>query len=130
MAAEKLSPFAWLDCITQKKGDLMEDYGEKAYPAFMIIRGLSYFPDCVLYAAEVNAIPTIEPKMAYDYFMKAVKPGKRRSGSWGKRSASEDVKLVMDHYEYNQTKAEQALRLLTTEQIEQIRELETRGRDN
>src|SRR5579875_3356026 len=95
---EKVTPFTWLDAITQKKGDPMAEHGEKAYPAFMINRGLSYFQDTIMYAAEINQLAgTLDNRMMYDYYMAAIRP-RRRFSKWAKKSSSEDVKLVMKCY--------------------------------
>ena len=129
MAAEKITPFAWIDAITTKKGDPMEEHGEKAYPAFMINRGLSYYPDCVLHAAEINMFQDLPAKMAYDYYRQAIRPGKRFA-KWGKKKKDDDLTLVMEHYKINRIKASAALRILTPEQINTIRETQEAGTDN
>ena len=46
-----MSPFDYLNSINDTKQDLMvDDITEKQYNAFMVNRGLSYFPDTVAVA--------------------------------------------------------------------------------
>lgn len=129
MAAEKVSPFAWVDAITQKKSDPMEEYGEKEYPAFMVSRALSYFPDTILYAAEINLYQHMDAKLQYDYYRNSVRP-KKRFAKWGKKKSSEDVKFLMEALQYSRTKAEQAASILTPEQIKEMKDSRSVGTEN
>ncbi len=120
----KISPFTWVDAVSNKTGDPMAEHGEEAYPAFMVTRALSYFPDCCLYAAEMNAIPNTDNKIQYDYFYHSIRK-KKRFSKWGKKKAGDDeLKAVMSHYGYNIEKAEGIMPLLTDEQLADIVELE------
>jgi len=50
-----MNPFDYLNSINYSKQDLMvDDDTEKAYNAFLVNRGLSYFQDTVLLANEMN----------------------------------------------------------------------------
>jgi hypothetical protein len=128
-AAEKLSPFAWLDSITQSKTDLMIENGENSYPAFMVNRGLSYYPDTLMHAVELNLYQHLDYRLQYDYYLEAIRKQKRWS-KWGKKKTSDDAKIVMDYYKCNSKRAAEMLQLLTAEQIEQIKELLTAGTEN
>lgn len=124
---EKVTPFTWLDAITQKNADPMDRWGEKEYPAFMVNRGLSYYQDCVMYAAEINLLSgTLDNRMMYDYYMNAIKP-RRRFSRWAKKRPTEDLKLVMQYYKVSAQKAEEFLTILTGEQLDHIREISTNG---
>lgn len=119
---DKISPFVWLDAVNQKNSDPMAEHGEKAYPAFMVNRGLSYFADTVLHAAEINLYQDLDPRLAYDYYMEALRP-KRRISKWGKkREASSDVEMVMEAFNYSWEKAASAVSLLRPEELEAVRE--------
>lgn len=122
--AEKLSPFAWVDCLTQKKGDMIQEHGEAAYPAFMVTRALSQYPDCVHMAAEINLYKDIPNRYAYDYYMTGIRKGKRFA-QWGKKKSTDgDVGVVMNHYCVSREKAEEFLKVLTEDQLKEIRALE------
>ena len=50
-----MNPFKFTDAINYTKEDIMiDDITEKAYNPFLINRSLSYFPDTVLAANEMN----------------------------------------------------------------------------
>jgi hypothetical protein len=121
---EKVSPFKWVDCLTQKIGDLMEEHGEAAYPAFMVNRAMSQYQDCILYAAEINLYKDLDNRYAYDFYMNALRK-KKRFAKWGKKKTGEgDILAVMEHYGYSRTKAEEAMRVLSPEQLAYIMEYE------
>jgi clamp loader A subunit len=129
VATEKVSPFVWVDAITQKKSDPMVEHGEKAYPAFMINRSLSYYPDTIMHAAEINLYQHLDLKLQYDYYMEAVR-SKKRFSKWGKKSTSKDVELIMETYRFSRVKAEAASKILTKEQLAAMKESRERGVDN
>lgn len=121
---EKISPFAWVDALSQRKGDPMEDHGEAAYPAFMVNRAMSQYPDCIFLAAEINLYRDLDNRMAYDFYMTSVRP-KKRYAKWGKKKTTEgELGAVMTHYSYSREKAEAVMRVLTADQLKEIVELE------
>jgi hypothetical protein len=55
-----MNPFDVLNSINYTKENLFEDpQSFKEYSAFMVNRGLSYFPDTILYANEMNRYSSI-----------------------------------------------------------------------
>jgi hypothetical protein len=123
---EKVTPFAWVDSITQKTGDMMVEHGEKAYPDFMVSRALSYFPDTIMHAAEINQYQNLDYRLKYDYYLNSVTKRKRFS-KWGKRKSDDDVKFIMEAWQYSRPKAEDAVKILTADQIKEIRATYTKG---
>ena len=125
-----MSPFDFLNSINDNKKDLFEDpQAEKDYNSFLINRGLSYFPDTVLYANEMNRHSDIPKKWQFDFFRLSI-PKKKRFSKWHKKDSVEDVvKLISKHYKYSEKRAYDVLTLLTPDQIEDIRkQYETGGR--
>jgi len=123
-----MSPFDFLNSINDNKKDLFEDpQAEKDYASFIVNRGLSYFPDTILYANEMNRNHDIPKKWQFDFLRNAI-PRKRRFSKWHKKDNVEfDVTLLMKHYKYSQQKAFEILDLLTQEQINNIRSLYEEG---
>ena len=75
--------------ITLNKKDLMTNSEspnttEKMYEPFLVNRALSYYPDCILSANEMNIQPFLEKKMQYDYLLHTIRPRKRFS-KWVKK---------------------------------------------
>lgn len=100
----------------------MEDpQAEKEYNAFMVNRGLSYFPDTILYANEMNTLHHLDAKLQYHYLINIVRPRKRFS-KWAKKKEDSDLTMVMQYFGYSIDKAKSALTLLSSEQLKVMRE--------
>lgn len=115
--------FDFLNSINSTKVDLIKEdpLNEKDYNAFMINRGLSYFPDTLMFANEMNRFHGIDKKWQYAFYLNGVSK-KKRFSKWAKKEKqSEDVELVMKALGYSQSKALSALSLLTEEQLKDIR---------
>ena len=112
-----------LNAINYDKTPLLEDdLQEKAYVPFVINRSLSYFPDTILYANQVNHYNQLDKKMQFDYLRLSLRPRKRFS-KWIKSQEEDDLQLIKDHYNYSNERATEVLRVLTPNQIEYIRSL-------
>ena len=116
-----------LNAINYDKTPLLEDdLQEKAYVPFVINRSLSYFPDTILYANQVNHYNQLDKKMQFDYLRLSLRPRKRFS-KWIKSQEEDDLQLIKDHYNYSNERATEVLRVLTPNQIEDIRSLYNYG---
>lgn len=124
--------FDYVSAINFTKKDLMTDtandeLAEAGYVPFVTNRALSYFPDTILYAQEMNRNGHIDNKLQFHYLINSIRP-KRRFSKWVKRQDSDDFEAVKQYYGYNDIKAEQALSLLSPENIKEIkRRLNTGG---
>lgn len=122
------NPFDFLKAINETKEDLMVDpLNEKEYNPFLINRGLSFFPDTIMYANEMNRLSHVPPKSQFQYYINSV-PKRKRYSKWFKKDAeSKPLSLVMEYYGYSSEKAKEALKILTPEQLKQIEEKLTKG---
>tara|TARA_B100000287_G_scaffold53186_2_gene46885 strand:+ start:7408 stop:7809 length:402 start_codon:yes stop_codon:yes gene_type:complete len=119
----------YLNSINLKQGDLSGDErAMKKYPAYVINKCLSSFIDTVMHANEMNASSHLDNDLQYQYFIHSVRKSKRFS-PWDKKSKDCDLDLVKQYYGYNNEKAQQAMRILTKEQLDVIKlKLNTGGR--
>ena len=116
------SPFDFLNTINVTKEDIMhDDVDEKAYNAFMVNRGLSYFNDTVLMANEMNINPQLSNRQQYD-FLRGIVRKRKRFSKWVKAENVDGVDAIKELYGYSDMKAMQALVLLTPDQIEAIKQ--------
>lgn len=116
------NPFDYITSISHTKKDMMEDeQGEKDYSAWMVNRGLSYFPDTILYANEMNQMAHLGNKLQYTYLINTIRPRKRFS-KWVKKKEDSDLDAVMRCYGYNIDKAKSALSILSPDQVKKIKE--------
>lgn len=113
----------YLNTINHSKNNLMDEdpLAEKKYPPYIVNRCLSGFLDTILYANEMNINSHICNKMQYDFLLNSLRP-KKRFTPWLKKEKMDDLELVKSYYGYNNEKALTALRILTEEQLEQIRD--------
>jgi len=118
-----MTPFDYLNAINLTKKDLMKEdpLNAKDYNAFIVNRGLSYFPDTVLYANEMNRFASIPKDWQFAFYLNSIKT-KKRFSKWHKKDQnSEDLNLIMKAYGYSSQKAAEALEILTDEQLASIR---------
>lgn len=119
-----MSFFDFLNSINDNKKDLLKEdpLTEKDYIPFMINRGLSYFPDTIMFANEMNQHAGAPKNWQYDFYRIGIVK-KKRFSKWHKRDQnSEELQLVMKEYGYSAEKAARALELLGKEQVEKLKE--------
>lgn len=119
-----MNPFDLISSVSHTKVDILED--EKDYNSWLVNRGLSQFPDTVMYANEMNINWNLDARLQYDFYMNTIRARKRFS-KWAKAEKTEDVDLIKRHYGYSDEKARQALRILTPQDLESIRQTRSLG---
>jgi hypothetical protein len=113
-------PFSFVKAIN-KKTDPPESM--EGYSSFITNHSFSAFADTVLLANEMNRFPDLPKQMQYDFYYHAVKKGNRFS-KWFKKSKNdtlENIQMLQSHYGYSEGKAQQALDILTDDQLDYIR---------
>ena len=122
-----MNPFEYCNAINYTKKDIMiDDVAEKAYAPYMVNRQLSYFNDTVLAANEMNLKHHIDNRLQFDFFINIVRKRKRFS-KWFKPEQMSDLDVVKKYYGYSNEKARQVLTLLSTEQINELKNKVARG---
>lgn len=119
-----MSFFDFLNSINDTKKDLLKEdpLSEKDYIPFMVNRGLSYFPDTILFANEMNGCAHVPKNWQYDFYRIGISK-KKRFSKWHKKDQnSEDLMLVMKEYNYSSEKAARALEILNEDQLKSLRE--------
>ena len=119
----------WLNSINQSKKNLIDEDPTitKEYPPYIINKCLSGHIDCLMYANEMNLNHALDKKLQYDFFINIVRIKKRYS-PWIRKDKIKDLDVVKSYYKYSNEKAEQALKILTQDQINFIKsKLETGG---
>ena len=114
----------YLNSINFTKENLMSEEDptwEKKYPPFIVNKCLSGFIDTVMFANEMNVNHQLPSRLQYDFFINTVRKRKRFS-PWLKKDKINDLDAVKSYYGYSNEKAQQALKILTKEQISFIKE--------
>jgi hypothetical protein len=127
----KISPFDFVNAIHYSKNNLIvDDWSEKQYNAFVVNKSLSFGADTVIPANEMNSRPHLEKRLQFDFLINTIRP-RKRFNKWLKAEKIEDLEVVKQYYHYNTEKALQALRILSPEQLNTIKErLNTGGLTN
>ena len=112
----------WLNSINQNKKNIMDEDPSsiKEYAPYIINRCLSGHIDCLMYANEMNKFSSLDKKLQYDFFINIIRK-KKRFSPWLKQEKVKDLEVVKSYYGYNNQKAEQALKILSKEQIDFIK---------
>jgi hypothetical protein len=118
-----MSPFDFINAINDTKENLFLDpQANKDYEPWMVNKGLSQFPDTVLYANEMNLHYSIPKQWQFFFLLNSI-PRKKRFSKWAKKDAKTDsLSLVMEYFGYSMEKAKQALGVLSQEQLDVIKE--------
>jgi len=122
-----MNPFEYINAINNTKKDIMvDDIAESKYTPFMVNRSLSYFPDTVLYANEMNISHHLDHRLQFDFLINIVKK-KKRFSKWLKPEEITDLNVVKEYYGYSNEKAKSVLSLFTDEQLTELRKRMCKG---
>ena len=113
-----MNPFELIKSISNTKKDILEN--EKDYNAFMVNRGLSYFPDTVIYANEMNRFHHLDSRLQYHFLINTIRK-RNRFSKWNKSIESKNINAIKKYYNYSNEKARDVLPLLSNENLNTIR---------
>ena len=117
------NPFDYVNSILQNKKNLIVDeLTEKDYSPFLVNRTLSYHKDCIMYANEMNRRHLADKKLQYDFLLNTIRSQKRPFAKWVKSEKSDDLECIKQVFGLSDQKAREAKRLLSNEQIQQLKE--------
>ena len=119
----------YLNAINHTKKDLFDtedELVEKEYVPFVVNRCLSYFPDTIYAVNEMNVKPLTDKKMQFHFLSGIIRPRKRFS-KWEKKNKYENIELVKEYFNYSNRRAEEALKILSDEQLDEMRETLSKG---
>ena len=119
----------WLNSINFTKENLLEDSSTVSeYPPYIINRCLSGHLDCILFVNEMNRYSFLDKDMQYNFYLNTLRK-KKRFSPWLRKEKVTDLQSVKQYYGYSNEKASQALKILSKQQLEFIKQrLETGGR--
>lgn len=121
-----------LNSINHNKENILrsrDEREEKSYVPFIITKSMSYFSDTIFLSNNMNAIPGVDKRMHYEYFLHSVRKRKRFS-KWQKKQQDERLPWIMEYYNVSRKKAEEYISLLSEDQVNEIRDHTTFGDKN
>jgi hypothetical protein len=113
--------------LQTKEYALLTEQDEKSYSSFMVNRALSFHRDTVLLANEMNKYTTLDNKLKYDFLLNIVRASKRQYSKWHKKAQNSDLSLIKEYYGYSDAKAEEACKILSEDQIAELKKLLYKG---
>jgi hypothetical protein len=107
----------------KKMEDLDEDFEtvKKKYSPFVVNRCLSFFPDTIMQANNMNSNHHLDKEVQYEYLRSSIRPRSRYS-PWEKKGSHADLDLIKEYFGYSNSKAYQVLDLLSEEDLNEMRE--------
>ena len=114
----------YLNAINFTKNDLMkseDDLWKKKYPAFIVNKMLSAFPDTIMLVNEMNRNHFIDKDMQFQFLLNSIRTKKRYS-PFLRASKLKEIECVKEYYGYSNDKAKTALDILTKDDIKLIKE--------
>lgn len=124
----RVSPWDIITAINTHDADLVnvDNEAQCKREAFIVNKGLSYGPDTVIYANEMNARSHLDYQLQFDFLINTIRPRKRYN-KWLKAETVEVLDVVQEYYGYSINKARQVLPLLTPEQLMYIKKRLNKG---
>ena len=119
----------WLNSINFTKKNLIEEDSSviKDYAPYIINRCLSGNLDCIMFVNEMNKYSFLDKDMQYSFYLNTLRK-KKRFSPWLRKDKVTDLEIIKQYYGYSNEKASQALKILTPEQINYIKQrLDTGG---
>jgi hypothetical protein len=125
------NPFDYVNSINQNKKNMMRDtendvLGESQYDPWLTNNALSYFPDTILHANLMNQFHQLDKRPQYEFLINSIRSRKRFS-KWVKSDINEDLLFVCEYYNCNKVVGREYLSLLTSEQLNLMKEQKEKG---
>ena len=120
----------YLNAINHSKKRLLDtddEFVEKQYAPYVVNRCLSYFPDTIFHANQMNCIPSMDKKMHFDYLLNIIRKRKRFSKWLKAEGDSSNIEVVKEYYNYSERKAREALKILSDSDLKSMREHLSKG---
>jgi hypothetical protein len=92
------------------------DEVSKNYVPYMINRGMSQFPDTIMYANEMNIRNNVDTDQQFQYLYHSVKPKKMRISKWAKPEKDAEVLVIAEYFGCNVQLARMYSNMLTDDQ--------------
>lgn len=93
----------------------------KDYVPFVINKALSYHPDCIFHANDINMRYWLEKQNQMDFYINIIRSRKRPFVKWAKKETPDNLNLISDYFQISFEKAKIALEILDDDQIEAIK---------
>jgi hypothetical protein len=114
-----IGPFDIIKSVSFTKERIIDSENESEYKPFIVNRGLSYFPDSIMYAQDMNVNAHLDPKLQYDYLFHGLRKRNRWS-KWLKKLDDPNVKVVAEYLGLSHEKTRDAMKVMGPEKVKEI----------
>lgn len=129
-----MKPFDYINSINFTKKNLMkgsenDELAEKGYVPYITNKTLSYFTDTLLYANEMNRYHFLDNRLQYEFYLNSIRK-KKRFAKWAKADDNDELSMISEFYQISLSKAKEAIKILSPEQIRIIKDKMEQGIKN
>ena len=124
-----MNPFEFLNAINYTKEKLLDsedEMWEKKYAPFIVNKCLAPFPDTIMLVNEINQRHHLDKKLQFDFLLNSIRT-RKRFAPWLKEEKIDNLECVKEYYGYSNEKARQVLTILSTEQINELKNKVAKG---
>lgn len=127
-----MNPFDFVKDIQRGKKDIIrnsesQEKAEALYNPFLTNRALSFYPDSILYANEMNRRKELDNLLQFDYLINSIRSMKREH-SWIKKPDEDaDIEMISEYYRVNVNRAREYLKILSPHQLNDIKRRTSKG---
>ena len=107
--------------ILQTKKAVITEDNKRDYVPFVVNKALSFHYDCIMHVNQMNMHPNLDNDLQYQYYLNSIRSYKRPFQKWIKRDTIANIELIKQYYKCSTEKAKEALSILTTDQIDIIK---------
>lgn len=111
----------WMNSINYNKEDIATNETIDSYPPYIVNRCLSSHVDSIMFSNEMNLNHHLSKDMQYKFYLNSLRKRKRFS-PWIKKDKVENLDIVKRYYGYSNEKASQALKILSKQQLDYIKQ--------
>jgi hypothetical protein len=109
--------------------DLDDEEVVDKFPSYVIVKFLSQHQSDIILVNEINSRPHMDNRLKIDFFINTLRKKYRKAEKF-MFDTPEDIKLIMEFYDYSQSKAKQVRNLFDEEQLNKLRRLTSKGGTN
>jgi hypothetical protein len=114
------NPFEWVKSICETKENLLDTTEKTSYNPYIVNKSLSHQIDCLLFSNEMNFRHFLDKDIQYTFLLNSIRK-RPRPHFWVKSEKLNDIKYIKKYYNCSNDKAYQALKLLSKDQIDYIK---------
>ena len=116
-----------IPAILQTKKNVITIDNERDYVPFIVNRALSQHMDCIMQANQMNMTPSTDNLLQFHYLLNTIRSYKRPFQKWHKREDNENLEVIKEYYNYSNEKAKEALLVLSSDQLDEIKKNLNKG---